>query len=97
MSPRRSKAGLGIPDANQAAIVARLEQVGATVMDLHGVGRGCPDLLVGFQGRNLLMEVKREDGGRLEDSQKVFMATWRGQKALVRTPDEAMALLGVRG
>jgi hypothetical protein len=42
-------------DANQAAVVAALRKIGASVQPLHGVGAGVPDLLVGFQGRNWLI------------------------------------------
>jgi len=49
-------------DANQPAIIAALRSIGATVQPLHAVGGGCPDLLVGLRGRNILMEVK--DGAR---------------------------------
>ena len=44
-------------DANQAAIVKVLRQMGASVQPLHTVGQGTPDLLVGIQGRNYLLEV----------------------------------------
>lgn len=48
-------------DANQAVIVTALRRCGAFVQDLSRVGGGCPDLLVGFRKRWLLMEVKDGD------------------------------------
>lgn len=45
-------------DGNQAQIVRALRQVGATVLSLADMGDGCPDLLVGFRGFNILLEVK---------------------------------------
>jgi hypothetical protein len=84
-------------DANQAEIIAALRQVGATVHPLHTVGAGCPDILIGYQGRNLLAEIK--DGSlapsdrRLTTVQVFWHETWRGQVAVVTSVDEALALL----
>ena len=39
-------------DANQSDIVAGLRSIGATVQPLHAVGKGCPDLLIGYRGDN---------------------------------------------
>jgi hypothetical protein len=46
-------------DANQKAIVASLRQAGAFVEVLSDVGRGVPDLLIGWQQRWVLVELKR--------------------------------------
>ena len=45
-------------DANHEQVVTALRAAGATVQSLAGVGKGVPDLLVGYQGQTLLMEVK---------------------------------------
>ena len=45
------------PDANKSVIVDALRAVGATVTNLAG-GQGVPDLLVGLEGRNVLIEIK---------------------------------------
>ena len=86
-------------DANQAAIVEALRDAGCTVQDLHEVGDGCPDLLVGFtdcQGepRNYLLEVKSKRG-KLTGNQPKWHRNWRGQKAVVRSPLEALEALGL--
>jgi len=66
-------------DANQSAIVSALRAVGASVVDLSAVGKGCPDLLVGFRGRTYLLEVKNKAGrNRLTADQDVFLAWWHG-------------------
>ena len=46
-------------DANQRAIVEALRAVGAVVEVLSDVGRGVPDLLVGWRERWHLIECKR--------------------------------------
>ena len=84
-------------DANQTAVVQALRSVGATVEILSAVGKGCPDLLVGFRGVNYLLEVKDGDkvasAQKLTKDQKQWHAGWRGQKAIVRDPRQAVGLL----
>lgn len=81
-------------DANQPAIIAALRQIGASVQPLHSVGQGCPDLLVGYRGRNILIEVK--DGGRppserrLTADQVDWHAGWRGAVTVVNSTEEAV-------
>lgn len=84
-------------DANQASIIAVLREVGATVVDLSAVGKGCPDLLVGHRGVTYLLEVKNVKGrNRLTPDQDVFYAWWRGAPVtIVRTADDALSAIGV--
>lgn len=77
-------------DGTQAAIVAGLRRLGASVEVLNGAG--LPDLLVGFRGRNYLMEVKTA-GGHLTFDQFNFFKTWRGQAAIVWSFDDARKVL----
>lgn len=69
-------------DANQPLIVEALRKAGATVQPLHTVGSGVPDLLVGFQNRTALIEVK--DGSkppserRLTPDQQEWHGKWKG-------------------
>ena len=85
-------------DSNQADIVAALRQCGATVQLLHQVGGGCPDLLVGFRGQNLLIEVK--DGAKppsarnLTPDQQSWHAAWSGGPVYVIIDvSQAMAVI----
>ena len=80
-------------DANHSMIVAALRQVGATVQDLAKVGQGCPDILVGFRGRNYLMEIK-VNKGKPTHAQDVWHLTWQGQVVIVRDVDEALHVIG---
>ena len=84
-------------DANQASLIAILREVGATVVDLSAVGKGCPDLLVGFRGVTYLLEVKNVKGkNRTTRDQDIFYAWWRGAPvAIVRTADEALQAIGI--
>jgi hypothetical protein len=84
-------------DDNQPQIVAAFRQMGATVQHLHAVGQGCPDLLVGYRGRNLLVEVK--DGNKppskrtLTEAQVAWHRDWRGSVVVVEGIDGVEALL----
>lgn len=84
-------------DANQPAIVAALRKMGATVQPLHSVGQGCPDLLCGYAGRNLLIEVKDGDkppsARKLTADQVVWHRDWRGSVYVVESVGQAVALL----
>lgn len=86
-------------DANQAEIVSALRSVGASVQSLHTVKGGCPDILVGRQGRNYLMEIKDGDKprsqARLNELQEFWHARWSGEVLTVRSVDEALRAVGV--
>lgn len=84
-------------DTNQKEIVEALRRQGATVLHLHTVGRGCPDILVGYQGENFLLELK--DGSKSASKQKLtpdevsFFESWCGQVTVVNSIESAIALL----
>ena len=80
-------------DDNQRVIVAALRTAGASVKPLHTVGRGVPDLLVGFRGANYLLEVKAKRG-KLTAAQVVFFDEWRGSACVVRSTDDALRVIG---
>ena len=87
-------------DDNQQAIVNILRTAGATVVLLSNVGKGVPDLLVGFRGVTLLMEIK--DGKKppsdrkLTTDQQKWHAEWRGGAlAIVDSADSALRMIGV--
>lgn len=96
-------------DASEAAIVAALRGVGASVTLLSQ--DGVPDLLVGWRGETFLLEVKtasstgrtvrKTSGGERPDergltrAQQVWWAAWTGRPpVIVRTPAEALAAIG---
>jgi hypothetical protein len=66
--------------------------MGASVVVLSQVGRGCPDLLVAKNGVTFLLEVKTPKG-RLSETQKEFFDTWNGRVYLVRSAEEATELI----
>jgi len=84
-------------DTNQPQIVDALRKMGCSVQLLHKQGQGCPDLLIGHKGRNLLAEVK--DGAlspsrrTLTEDQIEWHEAWRGQVAIIENVDQAKRLI----
>jgi len=73
-------------DDNQNDIVTALRKAGATVRVISQ-GEGIPDLLVGFRGETILLEVK--DGNKppsartLTPAEKKFFDEWEGGLCMV--------------
>lgn len=86
-------------DDNQSEIVTALRKIGCTVQPLHDVGRGVPDLLVGYHGINVLLEIK--DGAKVPSAQKLtdeqitWHDSWRGQVATVNSINQAIDVLQI--
>lgn len=84
-------------DANQQQIVDVLRSYGAYVRVVT-MGDGVPDLLVGYKGYTILMEVK--DGKKppsareLTAAEKKFFEEWTGGLlAIVNNAEEAIEIL----
>lgn len=84
-------------DENQAEIVSDLRALGCSVQPLHAVGGGVPDLLVGFGGKNFLLEVK--DGNKSPSRRKLtpdqieWHECWRGSVYTVTCTDDAVRVM----
>jgi len=84
-------------DDNQNDIVTALRKAGATVRVISQ-GEGIPDLLVGFRGETILLEVK--DGNKppsartLTPAEKKFFDEWEGGLCMVvKSAEDALELL----
>ena len=91
--------GFAKVDGNQPAIVKALRDHGCSVQSLAAVGKGCPDILVGYQSRNYLFEIKDpqlEDKRRHEftPAQVKWHDQWLGQAHKIFTADEAIQIIG---
>ena len=81
-------------DVNQKDIVNALKMFGVSVVDLSSVGKGCPDLLIGFKNKTYLIEVKRDSKAKFTPQQLQFNESWRGGLVVrVETVQDALALL----
>ncbi len=81
-------------DANQNDIVEELEAAYCSVEDLHKVGGGVPDILVGHNIRNFLFEIKVE-GEYLRPNQEKWHDIWRGQAITIWTAHEALVYMDI--
>lgn len=78
-------------DANQHELVEALKKIGAKCFYI----KEPVDLVVGFRGRKILLEVKREDKKGWESAitkaQKEFIEGWPGEVHICFTIDEAIS------
>jgi hypothetical protein len=85
-------------DANQPKIVEALEKVGCTVQHLHTLGKGCPDLLVGYRDINYLFEITDGDKPlskqRLTPDELEWHSGWRGLVWTVNSIEDALRVVG---
>jgi Holliday junction resolvase len=83
-------------DTNHREIVKALRDAGATVVSLAAMKHGVPDLLVGYAGETLLMEIKRDSKARFTTDQLDFMSKWKGGAvSRVDSVDAAIRALGI--
>jgi hypothetical protein len=78
----RNPAAQGRTDANHSTLRQCYEDYFCFVVDLHAVGRGVPDFLVGIAGVSDLVEVKTEEG-QLNKKQILFQKRWTGSKVVI--------------
>jgi Holliday junction resolvase len=84
-------------DANQNKIVDAMRKAGAVVR-IISQGDGIPDLLVGYRGFTILMEVKDGDkvpsARKLTEAEQKFFDDWRGgMLVIVNSVEEALETL----
>ena len=81
-------------DGNHAEVVKALTAAGMKVQSLATIGKGCPDLLVGFRGLNVLLEVKdgaKPPSGRLLTAdERGWLDTWPGYCPVVTSAEDAV-------
>ena len=84
-------------DANHKQVVEELRAAlpECTVHDASGAGRGFPDLVVGYKGRNYMIEIK--DGSKTKSCRKLtpaqiaFQLAWQGQYSVCHSAAEICA------
>ena len=87
-------------DDNQKAIVKALRSIpGCSVESLAAVGKGVPDILCGFQGKNYLIEIK--DGSKPPSARKLtkdqikWHNKWCGTVHIVTCYNDALEVIGL--
>jgi hypothetical protein len=84
-------------DSNQKEIVQYFRKMGVDVFHTHTVGGGFPDVVLGYKGVNMLVEIK--DGSKppsaraLTKQERKFHAEWGGDVQIVETLDDCLELI----
>ncbi len=85
-------------DDNQKEIVRQLRRCCVSVQSLASVGKGCPDILVGFRGQNWLFEIKNPEQvpskRKLTPDEDTWHLRWRGRVYTVTTFDQITEIIG---
>lgn len=99
MPPQSAKHAPRRVDGNQEDVVKWLRKNGATVQHISDLGSGCPDLLVGYQGKNFLLELKDDTqpvrSRKLTPDEKKWHERWEGSVVVVENALEACKAVGV--
>ncbi len=85
-------------DRNHAEIINALRKIpNLSVFSTHEVGKGFPDIVVGYKGVNYLIEIKdgkkSPSARKLTDSEIEFHLNWKGQCAIIKNLDELLEIL----
>lgn len=84
-------------DANQKEIVETFRKCGASVLVLSSLGKGCPDICLGYQGKCYLIEIKHgkkfSSQQKLTEAEQVFFDSWKGNVTIINSIENAVNFL----
>jgi hypothetical protein len=87
-------------DANQKELMTKLRTIpGITVASTHTIGKGFPDIVIGYKGLNYLVEIK--DGTKppsqrkLTKDEEIFHLNWTGQINICNNFFEILKMLNI--
>ena len=86
-------------DDNQKEVVSQLRKLGVSVAITSMLGKGFPDLVLGHQNKNFLIELK--DGSKtksrktLTEDEEKFFNDWRGQVDKCESLDDICRIIGI--
>lgn len=86
-------------DDNQKLIVEQLRKLGVSVAITSMIGKGFPDFICGYRGKNYMIELKdgskpKSQKGLTMDEAK-FHTAWKGQVDKCENLDEICKVLGI--
>jgi len=87
-------------DDNQKEVVSQLRKLGVSVAITSMLGKGFPDLVLGHQNKNFLIELK--DGSKtksrktLTEDEAKFFNDWRGQVDKCESLDDICRIIGIK-
>jgi hypothetical protein len=85
-------------DGNHLKLMEQIRQIpGASVVSIHTIGKGVPDLLLGFCKRTYLLEVKNPklspSKRKLTPDEEKFHQLWTGSVHVVETIQDVLNIL----
>ena len=86
-------------DDNQKEVVSQLRKLGVSVAITSMLGKGFPDLVLGHQNKNFLIELK--DGSKtksrktLTEDEAKFFNDWKGQVDKCESLDDICRIIGI--
>ena len=84
-------------DHNHAEIVGAFRKFGCSVLPLHTVGNGCPDIAVGKNKKTVLVEIKNGKNipskQELTKDEQIFHDEWQGGVFIVKDLGDVIALV----
>lgn len=81
-------------DKNQSEIVRYLREYWkASVFPTHMVGGGFPDIVVGFNSKTFLIEIKSSPNSKLTTKQQHFIDNWQGNYYIVSNTQDVDSIL----
>jgi hypothetical protein len=85
-------------DSNHTEIIKALRKIpNLSVFSTHEVGKGFPDIVIGYKGINYLIEIK--DGNKPPSARKLtpdevkFHQDWHGQISIIKNLDELLEII----
>ena len=83
-------------DTNHSLIVKTLRELGCSVFDTSRVAGGFPDLVVGRNGKTVLVEIKADEKAKFTPAQEAFMLNWHGSTVCrIDSVDAAIRLVNL--
>lgn len=87
-------------DANHKQLINQIRQVPfISVFSTHELGKGFPDIVVGYRGINYLFEIKDENKTasqkKLTDSEVKFHRGWMGQVHIVENIKDVYKIINI--
>ena len=82
-------------DDNQPQIVKAFRQLGYSVAHTHAIGKGFPDIVIGRDGVNTLVEIKdglkTKSQRQLTPDEKEFHEAWKGMVIIIESVEDVIA------
>lgn len=86
-------------DRNHKEIIDKCRTLGLSVFSTHTIGKGFPDIVVGYKKKNYLIEIK--DGEKSPSQRKltkdevIFFENWNGQVDIANNFDDVKKIIGI--